>query len=179
MNNTFGKNIVPANEELRIRAYHHYNNLLSDLPGNYFNNIAHIIARTFDAPIALVSLVGEHSVFFKGNAGMEGVESTDRGISLCSLAVLEGTPTIFTDALEEPCLLSNPLVIGDFGLRFYAGAPVTTREGFNIGTVCIVAREPRNFTDNERDLLINFADSVMHDLESRQQFRQDAHSEIN
>ena len=102
---------------------------------------------------------------------MEDVERVPRGESLCSLAILEPEPTVFKDALQEPCLLRNPLVTGKFGLRFYAGAPIMTKEGFNIGTVCIVAKEPRDFSEKEKNLLVLFAENAMLEIEIRGEMR--------
>ena len=166
MNNTFGKPIIPANEAERLKEVDSYN-IFHKIPEGFFNKLAHIIAETFNTPIALVSLVGKDEVFFKANVGMEGTESVDRGVSLCSLAVLDNDPTIFEDALIEPCLLSNPLVAGDFGLRFYAGAPITTPGGYHIGTVCVVDKSPRSFSEEDRELLVQFAASAMQALEER------------
>ncbi|MEO7307072.1 MAG: GAF domain-containing protein [Ferruginibacter sp.] len=166
MINTFNKPIIPENDKLRLKALEYFN-ILNELPDRYFSNLAQIIARTFNTEIALISLVGEEDVYFKGNVGMEGVNKVDRGSSLCSLAILDTEPTVFPDALKEPCLLSNPLVIGDFGLRSYAAAPIVTAEGFNIGTVCVVGKEPRNYTEKEKELLMLFARNVMIELESR------------
>lgn len=166
MNNTFGRSIIPENEKLRIQALQYYN-LLNELPDNYFTNQAHIIASTFNVPIALISIVKEDLVYFKGNAGMEGITEMDRGESLCSLAILNAEPTVFRNALEEPCLLSNPNVAGEFGLRFYAGAPIKTKEGLNLGTVCIIDKEPRDFTEHEKEILIKYAENAMDEIEAR------------
>jgi GAF domain-containing protein len=57
--------------------------------------------------------------------------------------------------------MSNPLVAGEFGLRFYAGAPIITPDGFNIGTVCVVDKKPRSFSELEQELLVQFAQSAM------------------
>jgi len=160
MNNTFGKPIIPDSEVERLKALRSYN-ILHTLPEGFFNNLAHIIAKTFDTPIALISLVDEEQVFFKANVGMLGTEYVDRGVSLCSLAILDNQPTIFEDATNEPCLLANPLVAGDFGLRFYAGAPIITPDGHKIGTVCVVDKKPRIFSDREQELLIQFSESAM------------------
>ncbi|MEO6541244.1 MAG: GAF domain-containing protein [Ferruginibacter sp.] len=166
MVNTFNKELIPANDKLRLEALAYFE-ILNELPDRYFSNLAQIIALAFNSEIALVSLVGENDVYFKGNYGMEGTGKLDRGTSLCSLAILDPEPTIFNDAFKEPCLLSNPLVIGEFGLRFYAGAPIITSEGFTMGTVCIVGKEPREFSQQEKDLLILFAKNAMIELESR------------
>ena len=164
--NSFGKRIIPVNEEERLRALARYK-LLDNVPEGYFINLAQIIAKTFDAPIALVSLVDKEEVNFPGNFGMEDITEVARGISLCSLAVLDEEPTVFEDALKQPCLLANPLVTGEFGLRFYAGAPIVTSDGFAIGTVCIVDKEPRTFSHEEKAMLQDFANSAMGELEIR------------
>ncbi len=170
MINTFNKPIIPPNDKLRLEALEYFD-ILNELPDRYFSNLAHIIALAFKSEIALISLVSEKDVYFKGNHGMEGINKVERGKSLCSLAILDPEPTIFNDALKEPCLLSNPLVIGDFGLRFYAGAPMITREGFAIGTVCIIGKAPRQFTGQEKNLLILFAKNAMIELESRKEIK--------
>ena len=178
MINTFNKPIIPGNDALRLAALEYFD-ILNDLPDRYFTNLAHIIAATFNSQIALISLVGEELVHFKGNFGMDGVSNVSRGESLCSLAILDAEPTIFTDTLKEPCLLRNPLVIGEFGLRFYAGAPIVTKEGFNIGTVCIVGKEPREFTEREKDLLVLFAENAMHEIEMRGEIKHIQEKELS
>ncbi|MGZ8536890.1 MAG: GAF domain-containing protein [Flavisolibacter sp.] len=160
MNNSFGKPIIPSNDKERLKALDSYQ-ILNTLPEGFFNNLAHIVAKSFDTPIALISLVGKEEVFFKANVGMPGITNTDRGISLCSLAILDPHPTIFEDAEKELCLLSNPFVAGEFGLKFYAGAPIVTPDGFNIGTVCIIDKLPRSFSHSEQELLTSFAASAM------------------
>ena len=163
MKNTFGISIIPQNENERLKALQNLQILESDVQ-SVFDNIAHIMAETFDVPIALISFVDNKQVFFKGNAGMAGIESKSRGISLCSLAILNDGVTVFEDALKEKCLLYNPLVSGEFGLKFYAGAPLTTKEGYNIGTVCIIDKESRNFSEKKKQLLQRFANMVMHEI---------------
>ena len=163
MKNTFGIPIIPPNENERLKALKNLQ-ILEYKVRDVFNNIAHIMAETFDVPIALISFVDNEEVIFKGNVGMTDVKSNNRGISLCSLAILNDGVTVFEDALKEQCLLTNPLVVGEFGLKFYAGAPLTTKEGYNIGTVCIIDKESRNFTEKKKQLLQRFATMVMHEI---------------
>nr|WP_255531356.1 GAF domain-containing protein [Pontibacter sp. 172403-2] len=132
-----------------------------------FNHIAAMATHMFQVPIALISLVDVDRVWFKANIGMEGVESVPRGESLCSLAVLSNDMTIFEDATNEPCLLANPLVSGNFGLRFYAGAPLVTSDGLNIGTICVVDKTPREFAESDQKMLANLASIVMDEIELR------------
>lgn len=106
-------------------------------------------------------------VAFAGNAGMEGTDTAPRDISLCSLAVLDENPTIFPDAMKEPCLIANPLVQGEFGLRFYAGAPILDEDGAALGTVCVVDKVPREFSDKEQEMLRGFARTAMKEIKQR------------
>jgi GAF domain-containing protein len=165
MENYFGGiNLYPENEAERLAAVRQ---CLETIPSGYFANLANIMARTFNTPIALVSFVDKDEVSFAGNYGMEDTKTVSRGLSLCSLAVLDKDATIFEDALKEPCLLSNPLVTGSFGLRFYAGAPIVTPDGFAIGTACIVDKEARSFTKEDVALLEYFAKVAMQEVEIR------------
>ncbi len=159
--------VVPQNEAERLKALERYR-ITDTPPEESFNNIARIMAEVFEVPIALVSIVDRHRVYFKGNAGMPGVLSNSREVSLCSFAVLSPDPTIFEKPLEEPCLLENPMVHGEFGLRFYAGAPLVTPDGFNIGTVALVDKKERSFSPAQRELLQRFAGQVMHEIAMRQ-----------
>ncbi len=164
--NTFDKDIIPANEDRRLDAVNSFATL-DGFPDKFFNEMAVIIAKSFQTPIALISIVGSEHVEFKGNFGMEDTTVVDRGISLCSLSVLENEATIFEDASKDPCLKNNPLVAGEFGLRFYAGVPLATNDGLNIGTVCIVDKKARTITADEITLLKRFANNVMEELEIR------------
>ena len=164
--NTFGKNIIPENEGERLRALNRYK--ITDSPSEEsFDGIVKLAAQIFDIPVALISLVDAESVFFKANFGMGKTKKTSRGKSLCSLAVLDPDITVFEDALKEPCLLSNPNVTGDFGLRFYAGAPLITHDGHSIGTLCIIDRKTRKFDARERKILQGLAKTVMDHIELR------------
>src|SRR5687768_13405988 len=95
--------IIPQNDAQRLNALKRYR-ILDATPEETFNDMAHLMAEAFHMPIALISLVDKDQVFFKGNAGMSGVNSTDRNISLCSYAVLSEAPTVFDNPLKEPCL---------------------------------------------------------------------------
>lgn len=166
MKNTFGKPIIPANDEARIKNLHTYKIL--DTPfEDSFDDIAQLTRAVFDVPIALIALVDKERVWFKANTGMKENREVSRGVSLCSLAILDEEVTVFENALAEPCLLNNPLVAGKFGLRFYAGAPLKTSEGFNIGTICIVDKIVRSLDAEGRINLSRIANIVMDKLEMR------------
>ncbi|MBF8963160.1 GAF domain-containing protein [Pontibacter sp. FD36] len=167
MKNTFiGVNLIPQNEEERLLKLQEYE-ILDTPPEGAFNHIAAMAARMFNVPIALVALVDSERVWFKANVGMEDVENVSRGVSLCSLAILNDGPTVFPDAVNEPCLLANPLVTGNFGLRFYAGAPLRTSDGHNLGTLCIVDKQSREFSEADQKVLGQLASIVMDEIELR------------
>jgi PAS domain S-box-containing protein len=98
---------------------------------------------------------------------MGKVRTMDRGLSLCSLAVMQEGVTVFENAKEEPCLLANPNVAGGLGLNFYAGAPITTFDGFRIGTLCIIDKTSRVFDENSRKIMESLAKIVMDEIELR------------
>jgi CheY-like chemotaxis protein len=164
--NTFAIPIIPPDEAQRLKAVKKYKILDTD-PEQSFNTIVEEAARFFNVPIAGVSIVDEERVFFKANVGMEGFNNVDRGMSLCSLAILKDELTYFNDASEDPCLLSNPIVHGPFGLRFYAGAPIIDADGFHIGTVCVVDKNPREFSEGDKQKLSQFASLAMEKIEQR------------
>ncbi|WP_017729701.1 GAF domain-containing protein [Nafulsella turpanensis] len=165
MENKFGIRIIPNNEKERLAKLESYNNLDRVQEGGPFTHIAAMASQVFKVPIALVSFVGKERVLFKGNVGMEGTDGAGRGESLCSVAILQDEVTVFKNASEEACLLAHPLVTGSFGFKFYAGAPLITSDGFNIGTVCIIDRKPREFSEDDRYLLESLATIVMDELE--------------
>ncbi|KQT35708.1 hypothetical protein ASG22_01425 [Chryseobacterium sp. Leaf405] len=164
--NTFGINIIPDNEAGRLAALQRYK--ITDTPSEEsFDGIARLATQIFNVPISLLSLVDAESVFFKANIGMGKATEANRGKSLCALAVLNEQVTVFEDAIKEPCLMSNPNVVGDFGLRFYAGAPLITHDGFLIGTLCIIDKKPREFSESDRRILEGLAKTAMDQIELR------------
>jgi len=166
MENTFGMNIIPENDSQRVEALKRYQ-ILDTPPENSFDNVARLATQIFKVPISLVSLVDAEQVYFKANIGMGRARTTSRGVSLCSLAVMQPEVTVFENAADEPCLLTNPNVAGDFGLKFYAGAPLTTHDGFLIGTLCIIDKTPRTFSDSDKEILQSLAKIIMDEIELR------------
>jgi PAS domain S-box-containing protein len=166
MENSFGINIIPEHDMERIEVLRRYK-ILNTPPEERFDHVASLASQIFKVPIALVSLVDADQVYYKANVGMGTETSASRGMSLCALAVLSREVTVFENAAEEPGLLSNANVGGDFGLKFYAAAPITTHDGFHIGTLCIMDKVPRTFTDSDRQILAGLSKIVMDEMELR------------
>lgn len=154
------------NEKNRLKALRRYK-LVNGLPQGYFYELAQSVADTFHTPIALVSVVDKDHVAFPGNVGIPNIEQMPRNISLCSMALLKDHPTVYPDTLEVPELLTNPLIAGDFGVRFYAGAPIITDDGYALGVVCIVDKQPRQLSEKEVSALKSFAETAMQQIKKR------------
>ena len=119
-----------------------------------------IAARALGCPIALFSLVDSGRQWFKAALGL-AVRETPRELAFCAHAILGDTLLEVPDALADPRFASNPLVIGDPGIRFYAGMPVGL-DGHRLGTLCVMDRKPRTLTADERTTLLQLAQAVDH-----------------
>jgi hypothetical protein len=154
-----------ADEEGRMNAVRRYE--LLDTPSDgAFDRITGMAARIFQVPIALVSVVDHDRIWFKSKHGLE-VDQIDRDAGLCASAVLQNEPWLVADARNDPRALANPLVAGEMGLQFYAGVPLTTRDGHNLGTFCVIDLEPRDFSAAQVATLEDLAAMVMSELELR------------
>lgn len=166
----------PQHEAARIAAVHSFD-ILDTPPDGAFDTIAALAARTFGVPIGIVSVVDTDRIWFKARHGLPDVEQIDREPGLCASAILHDGPWVVTDAKVDPRTLTNSLVAGDFGLRFYAGVPLTTSDGFNLGTLCVLDTEPREVADAEIQTLGDLATLVVNELELRLTARETVQAE--
>jgi two-component sensor histidine kinase len=158
--------IIPKNEPQRMAAVKRYEILDTPADGS-FDRVTAIAARRFGVPISIISIVDNDRIWFKSHHGLEGVKQIDRVPGLCASAILLPDPHILPDATKDIRSLANPLVAGDFGLRFYAGVPLQTSDGFNLGTLCVIDKEPRPITEDQIEDLKDLASLVMDQLEFR------------
>jgi tRNA A-37 threonylcarbamoyl transferase component Bud32 len=159
-----------TDEEARMRAVERYRILDTPADGA-FDRIAALAARMFSVPVAIVSIVDHDRIWFKAHHGTD-VTEIGRDPGLCASAIMQDGAWVVESAATDPRTLANPLVAGEFGLRFYAGVPLRTPDGFNLGTFCILDREPREFTAEDTRTLEDLAAIVMNDLELRLQSRE-------
>lgn len=157
--------VIPVDEPERMAAVHRYA-VLDTPPDGAFDRITALAARVFDVPIAIVSVVDHDRIWFKSHHGLD-VEQIDRAPGLCASAILHHKPWVIENAPQDPRALTNPLVAGEFGLKFYAGVPLTVAGGQNLGTLCILDFEPRVMTDEEISTLSDLAEMVVGELELR------------
>lgn len=156
----------PANEPERLNAVRRYS-VLDTPPDGAFDRITTLAARMFDVPIALVTIVDEDRIWFKSRHGLDAVAEIPRDPGLCASAILQEVPYVVTEARADPRTLANPLVAGEFGLQFYGAAPLRTRDGFNLGTLCVIDRKPREFSKADEESLQTLAGIVTDELELR------------
>ncbi|WP_113653636.1 GAF domain-containing sensor histidine kinase [Pedobacter namyangjuensis] len=157
---------LPENETQRLLKLHTYG-ILDTVPENTFDKIAALAAQIFDTPIAQVTFVDSERVFFKSNISPLEATEIPRADSFCTYAILNEKPTTFENTLEVPSLLENPFVTMDNGVRFYAGAPLRTIEGLNLGTLCVLDVKPRTVTAQQIKMLETLSSIVMDELELR------------
>ena len=155
----------PLDENERLAAVRRYN-ILDTPPDGAFDRVAAIAARVFDVPYATVTIVDEDRIWFKAAHGLDGGE-IGRESGLCASAVCQDEPWVIEDALTDPLALNNSLVRGELQLRFYAAAPIITPEGYRLGTVNVIDRDPRRASIPELETLADLAAIVSDALETR------------
>jgi len=125
-----------------------------------FDDFTVLAARLCGTPIALISLVDERRQWFKSRVGL-GVSETPREISFCTHTIAGSGIFEVADAQQDPRFADNPLVTGEPHIRFYAGAPLNTPDGYQLGTLCVIDRQPRQLDAEQRDTLARLSRQVM------------------
>lgn len=157
---------LPPGETERLIALRRYN-VLDSPPEPGFDRITTLAARLFKVSVSTISLVDKSRVWFKSRVGWGGDE-VNRDESLCSLAILQEELLVIHDARYDGRFSCNPWVEAEPGIRFYAGAPLVTQDGYNLGTLCIIDTQPRDqFNEEERRTLLDLAAMVVDELELR------------
>ncbi len=152
-------------EKARLKALKRLE-ILDTPPDGTFDRITSLASKMFNMPIALISLVDEDRIWFKSHHGLE-IDEIGRDPGLCASAILSKDIYLVENAATDPRTLANPLVSGEFGLKFYAAAPLRTREGYNIGTFCIIDKAQRYINKEQMEMLDDLAQIVVDEMELR------------
>ena len=152
-------------DRARLAALTRYN-ILDTATEPAFDRITTTLARLLDVPIALVSFVDEDRQWFKSSVGLDARE-TPRSIAFCAHAIEQDEPFVIPDALADDRFRDNPLVTGAPHIRSYAGAPLITADGFRLGTLCAIDREPRQLSADQLGSLEDLAKLVVDLMELR------------
>jgi signal transduction histidine kinase len=159
------KAFLPTNETDRLSALYSLNVLDSPAEKD-FDDIVALAAAICGTPMSLVSLIDVDRQWFKARIGTDLTE-TPREISFCSHAILGKDLLVVPDAREDSRFADNPLVGDEGGIRFYAGAPLVTTDGFALGTLCVIDSEPRRLDLEQTQALRALARQVTSQLELR------------
>ncbi|MDP4300686.1 PAS domain S-box protein [Leptothrix discophora] len=142
--------------------------VLDSEPEPLFDTLAQLASEVCGTPIALVSLIDTDRQWFKANVGLPGVGQTPRDVAFCDHAIRQDGLFEVGDATRDRRFEANPLVTGQPGVRFYAGAPLVLPSGDRIGTLCVIDRQPRQLAPQQAAMLTQLAQAVVQALELRQ-----------
>ncbi len=138
---------VPEDEDARLAALHQFVVLDSD-PEEAFDAVTRLAALICQTPTALVTLVDADRQWFKSRVGFTSQE-TPRDVSFCAHAILQPGSLVVRDTQDDERFRDNPLVLSSPYIRFYAGAPLATDDGFKLGTLCVLDTVPRVLFDDQ------------------------------
>lgn len=161
----------PLNETARLKTLQALE-ILDTPPEAAFDRITRLARNIFGVPMAAISLIDQDRQWFKSRIGVD-FDETPRSWSFCSRTILSDDVLVVRDALRDARFAASPLVCDDPGIRFYAGAPLRTRDGYNVGSLCIMDTEPRPDLDaRERGILSDLADAVVEHCQRRRNERE-------
>ena len=156
----------PENESTRLEKL--YQCIILDTPAEgAFDDITQLATQICQVPIALVSLIDRDRQWFKSRVGLEAHE-TPRRMAFCAYAILQSDVLIVPDALEDNRFADNPLVTSEPYIRFYAGVPLVTSDGFALGTLCIIDLVPRELSAEQIQVLKALGRQVLRQIELRE-----------
>lgn len=156
---------LPDAESRRLAALARYD-ILDTPPEPAFERIAHLVQLVFGVPTSAVSLIDAHRQWIKAARGVDAAEFPVRD-TFCNVTLRSEEPLVVPDLALDPRFKDNPFVLGELAVRFYAGMPIRTPDGHNIGTVCAMDQSPRDFSTRDLEILKELAQIVMNELELR------------
>jgi anti-sigma regulatory factor (Ser/Thr protein kinase) len=153
------------NEKNRLQALRRYKILDTD-PEKAFDDLTILASHICQTPVALISLIDSDRQWFKSKHGVN-VSETPREVSFCAVAIQQPDLFVVPDASKDPRFSSNPFVVSDPKIRFYAGAPFTSSDGHPLGTLCVVDVVPRTLTPSQEAALLALSRQVQAQFELR------------
>lgn len=163
----------PSNEVERLSALARYDILDTPIEES-FDDLTALAAHICDMPVALVTFVDDHRQWIKSSYGIDDLRETARDIAFCAHTILETDVMVVPDAHEDQRFDDNPLVTGAPHVRFYAGMPLITEEGYALGSLCVLDQKPNVLTDAQLDTLRRLGRQVQLLLELRRKRRENA-----
>src|SRR5215813_12149836 len=158
---------MPMNDEAARLANLQKYAILDPEPEQAFDDLVLLASFICNAPIALKSLVDKDRQWFKSKLGLS-ISESPREIALCATAIRQPDVFVVTDTLNEERFRNNPLVTSEPNIRFYAGAPLINEEGFALGTLCVIDRQPRELDSEQKEALWALSRLALGQMELRQ-----------
>ena len=156
---------LPIDEKLRLLDLASYDIMDSGAETD-FDELVDLAADICNCPISLITLVDEDRQWFKARHGVEKT-STNRDVAFCSHVILQDKVMMVENALDDVRFFDNPLVTGEDNIRFYAGAPIISPDGFKLGTICVIDNIPKKLSSKEEKALVVLSNQVTKLLELR------------
>jgi diguanylate cyclase (GGDEF)-like protein len=161
---------LPPDEDARLAVLKEHE-ILDTLAEREYDDITLLASQICGTPISLISLIDETRQWFKSRVGLQDTE-TPRDLAFCAYAILDPEQTmVIEDATKDERFADNPLVTGDPGIRFYAGAPLLSKENHALGTLCVIDDKPRELTQRQIEALQALARQLSMRLELRRTAR--------
>ncbi|MEP2772341.1 MAG: GAF domain-containing sensor histidine kinase [Fulvivirga sp.] len=145
--------------------------ILDTPPEEAFDDIVELASEICEVPISLISLIDDHRQWFKAKIGL-GVSETEREIAFCNHAIKQENLFEIEDTLNDDRFKQNPLVTGSPFIRSYAGFPLTTEDGFNLGTLCVIDNKPHKLNEKQKKALEVLSKRVVNELELRRKVQE-------
>ncbi|MDX1590107.1 MAG: ATP-binding protein [Oleiphilaceae bacterium] len=165
---------VADNELARIQALEDYD-VLDTGPESHFDDIARVASQVCQVPVALIGLMDRDRLFLKSRVGLSSVSEVPRNISFCDHVLVESGVLEVPDLAGDPRFSDNPQVVDSPHFRFYAGVPLLNRDGFVLGSLCVLDYQPRQLSEAQKESLLSLGRIVMSQLEQRRQVHFSAH----
>lgn len=154
---------LPIEEELRLLDLASYD-IMDTHAENDFDELVELASQICNCPISLITLLDKDRQWFKAKVGLDD-DSTSRDVAFCSHAILQKNVMEIQDATKDIRFADNPLVTGELNIRFYAGAPIISPDGYNLGTICIIDHKPKKLSKEEERTLVLLSNQVTKLLE--------------
>lgn len=172
----------PIDEADRLKALYEYQILDTDAEA-IFDTITQIATKVCQTPIGLITLIDQNRQWFKANIGLEGSNNVPRELAFCSHTILEPKLLEVIDAEKDDRFHDNPFVLGDPKIRFYAGMPLVTPNGYKLGALCVIDKLPKHLNEIQKSILKDLSSIVIQLFENRKailnQFQQLTETELH
>jgi hypothetical protein len=160
-----GTPIMSPNDAARVSALQKYA-ILDSEPEQAFDDLTLLASYVCKTSMALISLIDEDRQWFKSKVGVSATE-TSRDIAFCSTAIQQPDIFVVPDALQDERFRTNPLVVSEPKIRFYAGVPLINEDGYALGTLCVIDRTPRDLAPDQEAALKALSRLVLMQMEFR------------